>query len=1144
MSAISPDILQALANQAYAADPSASVFVRANAGSGKTKVLVDRVARLLLEGAAPDAIICITFTKAAAAEMQTRLFDRLGSWSVLSDADLSEKLAALLARDAAAIGPRDLSSARRLFARALETPGGLKIQTIHALCERILRRFPLEAGLTPGFVVLEDAAQAQLRATAWAKIGALAAEGEAEIAGAFAHVALAFGTDDLADLLANALRHRRAIVDFWQKQGGLDEAQTALWRHFGFAGPRSRADLLAPWFANLPRAELAAAAGWLASGKITDQKTAEILQKALAGDAETAFAALLSLAFTTEGEPRAKPVFTADMRKFPRVEALLRLDSAFIAEVCALESALEARDAAQTNSSLFLLAIVMIAEVEAAKMAAQAVDFDDLIDRAADLLDRADLRAWVQFKLDAGIAHVLVDEAQDTSPSQWRLIRALTAEFFVGDAARPGPRTLFAVGDEKQSIYGFQGADPAGFLREGQDLITRATAAGMVAKALPLDVSFRSCPEILAAVDHVVNFTPISAPPAGADLTTHIAFRQNDRGGVELWAPEPPPVQEQDDPWDLPVDAERADSAEARLGRRIAARLQDWFAKGLAIEENAKKRGARPGDVLILVRKRGKVATAVLRALKRAGIPVAGRDRFSLADEIAVQDVLSLAKAALDPFDDLALAEALHSPLLGLSLEAIFTLAHDRGDAPLSARLIAAAATDPKFAFAASMLQRAQAIARASGAHHFCAWALEQADPDGKTGWARMIARLSAEAREPLEELLSQALAFDQGARPGLLGFIREIGASEQEIKRELSSNSDSVRLMTVHGAKGLEAPIVILADATERGARNKRSFILTEDGAPILSPLAKASDPASQALRAQLETAEAEEYGRLLYVGMTRARDRLVIAGRAGKEGKIDAAAWHRRVDDALRDHWVKAGAADLSAAAPDRLYGAAPEFLGPPLASIGQSFGQLPNWARATNAWRGPNRAPSEAGLSPLAAGAPLRFRRGAIVHALLQHLPAVEAVERPVAGARLAQALGADLGPELRAALVDEARRILNDPQFAPAFAPGSRAEVTLFGIGAQGGPARLMRLDRLAVTPARVYLVDFKTNRPPPARLEEVEAAVLLQLADYCNALQSIYPDRAIESALIWTDSAQLMPVPHDYLKSAVMAAGAA
>jgi len=1115
-------------SQRLASDPQHSVFVTANAGSGKTKVLVDRIARLLLEGSKPSAFLCITYTKAAAAEMQRRLFERLGGWCIATDEKLAADLKNLGAEAA------DLGRARALFAQALETPGGLKIQTIHAFCERLLARFPLEAGVPPGFDIADEARSAALLAQARADT-ALSADAPLD---AFRRFAARLSGEQLDQLMDRLALQRADFHRFAQRHGGAVFAEAELRnRH----GARQTGEQFSQVFlAQHNWAALREAANVLATGSSTDQEVSERLRAALdciERAPADALPACFAFACTAggKGDPYKKLATAPMSRAHPWLEPLLR---DFADDCVEARATLYAIERAEDAVAALQLALMLDRTYQAAKQRAGALDFEDLIEHAHALLRRSDAAPWVLYKLDGGLDHILIDEGQDTSPTQWDLIAPLQEEFFAGAGARSRVRTMFAVGDPKQSIYGFQGADPERFLRENQALSKRAHRARLSFVSPVLETSFRSSPEILRAVDAVfAERMFIAAPPGKHDEVRHLAAREKEHGSVEVWPlamrPETPPAV----PWDAPLDVEVEASVHAQLAKSIAARVKQMIADSEAVwdKDSHAPRPMRPGDVLALVRTRGAMFRELIKAFKRAGLPVAGADRMVLRDELAVEDCLALMRVALDPADDLALASMLKGPWVNLDddNEDIFPLAYGRERETIYARLIANA--DEKYAFARTFVE--EVIARVGAdPFTFLSWALETSHNGGPTGWERVFARLGVESRDPLEELLQRALHLAAQEAPTLQRFLYDIEVDAGQVKRELEAETGAVRVMTVHGAKGLEAPVVILPDCTAEAKTKPEDGLIFDDAEGPYVSLRKGEDDekCANARAAHAERMLAEHW-RLLYVAMTRARDRLIVCGAQWKNGESPES-WRLAVEEALR----KLDAAPCETPYGEGLRLGAAIYAGPQTHAR-SSRPVLPDWAktRACGVAQLELAAPSrlshvDASLFSPRGDGQRRFRRGRLIHGLLERLPDV-APERRVDAARAwLKRQGADQG-EIDA-YAREALNVIEDTRFAAAFGPHSRAEAPVIGTAA--GRAVRGVVDRLAVEADRVLLLDFKTDRPAPQNVEKTPRAYVLQLALYRDVLRRIFEGRRIDCALLWTEAPALMMLPDALLDAAL------
>ena len=1142
--------LAAIGVQAAVANPAVPAFVSANAGSGKTKVLIDRVARLLLrrddgrKGAEPDSILCITYTKAAASEMLTRLFKTLGRWSVMEDPKLRSELARLEGRDEAAYTPDDLKAARALFARALESPGGLRIETIHAFCSRILRRFPQEAGVLPGFSEIEEDEASVL----W------------QAARADAVLRAQAASPDLLDLLALEGGHDGAMAGLdmlrWSANAVLDFAEVHAFDfdamdfalRYGLNAPEASARELLDLAMGegLPVTQVREAFISLRAGnKRDDVRTASAIERMLASsDPQEKWNAYRGAFFGAKA-PYAK-LYNAEAGKDQNVVDLYSTGSIVGSEVervFAIDEQLTRARAFERTSALLRVGVPALQAYQREKAARAALDFDDLIHKTRILLTQDGMSDWVLFKLDGGLSHVLLDEAQDTSPPQWELITALTDEFFSGLGAerQQDPRTLFVVGDEKQSIYSFQGADPSKFRDKQAEFGQRA--ADMVHGSM--DMSFRSAPQVLEFVDRVWNGAPpidvphASTAPLTADVVNHTARRASQSGCVELWPIEPMAEDEPADAWDRPVNAMRSSSPKAKLAKRLAARIRVMIDSGETIwaeqpDRSWVRRPMQPQDVLVLVRGRtGGLFDAMIGALKSAGLPVAGADRLKLLDHIGVQDCLNLLRFVVLPEADLTLAEILRGPFLGLVDDDryLYPLAGEREKGvSLWARVQESADPDVQAAagFLRSLLERTDLAP-----YEFLSSVMDQAGQDGQTGWEKINARLGTPARDPVEALMSRALQHDSAEPASLQGFLAAMEAHNTEIKRDLAAPEREVRVMTVHGAKGLQAPVVVLPDTTA-GPRGGSARMFDLAGVPVWSPRKDTDTPELSAQRAIADAKVEEEHRRLLYVALTRAQDRLIIAGNwhgGGKEG-FNKKSWYALCADAM-DAFVPGGADEV------RRHGVPGPAMGVKGAGSGKE-GQVPDWALRPPPVDTPARrlsAPTSLlsrqtpVLAPFGVRREAQMKRGRLIHSLLQYLPELPEAMREAAGRTFLER-DAELDDARRAEMLAAAMGVLADPAMADVFVPGGRAEAAVIGTSEELPPDVVIngRVDRLVVTPERVLVIDFKTDQPAPETVSGVADTYLAQMAAYWAVLRQAYRGRDVVAALCWTDGPKLMVLP--------------
>ena len=1114
--------------QAEASAPDIHVWLSASAGTGKTQVLSARVFRLLLRGVAPESILCLTFTKAGAAEMAHRVNERLAAWVRLPETELSNDLEALGERTSPALRAR----ARTLFARILDAPGGgLRVQTIHGFCQSLLAAFPLEAGLAPGFRPLEAREEAGIAREALATLLQEAdQQGRTSVIHAIGALSLRLGEGGAEAFL---LECARAPV-------ALEALPTGI----------------KPWLRralDLPNGDIVAAisAGCAALDQnaidrigsanrswdtIKGAAAAETVTRWLAADDALRGEMLKDLAdvvLTAAREPRkvSKKLIAAD----PDYEEL----ASALGNDCLRLMSLDARLAyADLLADALSVGREYARAYADAKRRIGAVDFDDLIRTTVELLEQPGIGEWVRYKLDQVTEHVLIDEAQDTNVNQWRIVKAIADEFFVGRGSyAPSTRTLFTVGDHKQAIFGFQGTDPINFAAAEQHYDRLAASAlgdadlpeadrGLPFSRLSLTHSFRSTEPVLQFVDAAVS--AIGEPGLGmvGDFASH-ASEVPGPGAVTLW---PPVVEGEGNPDE---DEGWVDDATRKLAGQIAAEVKRWLAEGLMLE--SKDRALRPEDVMILVKRRGDLAALIVARLYSEGVPVAGVDRLRLNSPLGIQDLLAAIRFVLQPNDDLSLASLLVSPLIGWSQEQLLAAAPRQSGSLW--RHLGLTLNEANLAPLRAMLARADLVTP----YQF----LEELLSGPLDGRRKMLRRLGPEARDPIDELLAAALAFERTTTPSLQRFLDWFDRGDVDIVRDPSAPLDAVRVMTVHGAKGLQAPLVILADATVDPGAAPRSSLrwVPEPGAqpiPILLPRADESGgPLDQVVEAEAKRA-LQEHWRLFYVAATRAEERLVITGSLGPRA--------RGVPPATSWYAVSSFAIDALGVAPDtqrrEFKGNRPLY---PVKAERKSEAKLasttalPEWARrpAPPELR-PSRplAPSSIGedrVSDPAYGEAMRAaaERGRLVHALFERLPAVAPSDRPDAADRWLRRVGdvADRGERER--LAATVLNVLNDPSFSKLFGPSSLAEAPIAAT-IEGGFVVSGKVDRLLIEDDRVSVIDFKTGRAVPNYLDDIPRYHLRQMAAYVEALEIVFPKRQVDAALLYTGGPKLFRLPRETL----------
>src|SRR6266404_1142980 len=1141
-----PDAVRA--TQARASDPVASAFVSANAGSGKTHVLVQRVIRLLLDGVPPEKILCITFTKAAAANMAERVFSTLGRWVTLDDDALD---AAIVDAGIARPDANLRMTARKLFACALETPGGLKVQTIHALCTRLLQQFPFEANVPARFTVLDERDQNEMMERANLAVLLEAARNPDSAAGRALNIAMASAADvTFKDVVREACLSRDHFMAWTDRAGSAEAAAVQMAAALGLT-PQDRIEKVerdivgGPY---LPRTRWKEVATILDTGSKSDCDQAARLREALVFTGSAQVDEYLGIFLTDERTARKTLLTKKFADKNPAIAGLFDAESRRLELLIERRRAVTIRD---RTEALLAIATAAAANYRREKQARGLLDYDDLIDKTLEMLDRVS-SGWVHYKLDRGVDHVLIDEAQDTSPRQWEIVAHIISEFTSGEGARDGvTRTIFAVGDEKQSIFSFQGAAPHEFDSRRRGLAKKFQDAGLKFDPVSFTYSFRSGEAILKSVDHVFRDETIYRSIHSADIGYPIHHSLSDAGPslIDLWELQQPDAKQDIEGWRAPFDGMSQTSPEVKLARRIQAEIKSLIESGTMTGHIGDRRPLRYGDMLVLVRRRGNAFDAVIQALKHAGIPVAGADRLKLTEHIAIIDLMNLADALLLPQDDLALAVALKSPLFGLSDDDLFKIAWQRKGS-LRTALAERATADGRLRDALWRLEQCERRFASETPFAFYAWLL-----GGDGGRARILRRLGHEANDALDEFLELALNYERKAPASLQGFMAWLRTADLEVKRDMEISRDEVRVMTVHGAKGLEAPVVFLVDTTSSPSDTQRLKLIhlprnnTAPDAPGVVVWAgkKADDPAAVAAARAAMLAETEhEYRRLLYVAMTRAADRLIVGGcLPGNMNAVRKSCWYDLIAKGLRNsglHEQTIEIADGTVKRYSRLEDVTAS-TGIAAAPAATAPTALPPWlltsappeASSENLLR-PSDPAAEEG-HPIRTGESIELRlralqRGTLVHRLLQSLPEVPLDRRRDAALNYLARNANGWTEAERAALAEGVLALLENPRFAAVFAPGSRAEVSIVGrLDRPARPPALVsgQIDRLVVTPDEVLIVDYKTNHAPPRTAAEARRTYLRQLALYRAVLKKLYPRLPVRAALLWTETAELMEI---------------
>ncbi len=1167
--------------QNIASNPEHSAWVSASAGTGKTKVLTDRVLRLLLprengrDGTPARRLVCLTFTRAAANEMAVRITKTLGSWAVMDvegDNSLYQILEKLLGY---APTQKHIDAAKRLFAEVVDTPGGLQIMTIHAFCQSILGRFPIEAGVPPDFKIMDDERGRELMGLAQARMINKAQREEnagSPLAQAFFNLSVGLSPDSFSAQLEGMSKEKSQISALLEKYNGAGGIYARLCVLYDISPNDSENELISEFCreGQFDRDGLRQVVELLLQdkGKKAVERAGYMAEWLEASQEERIrLFRTYQRAFLTQNETIHQQAFPPKAlgKKFPQAVDILHKEAE---RVLAAIDKIKCVHSARMTRDIFYVAQDVLENYEHIKCAQGYLDYDDLISRTMELLSgetetfrkldaktRTQALPWVLYKLDQGIDHVLIDEAQDTNPEQWKIIETLSDDFFSGQGAREDiVRTYFTVGDIKQSIYGFQRAAPDEFKRMEDIFDRKIRQAGQVNNIVPLDISFRSTESVLRVVDNVFRDEDSQAA-LGEKKLHHRAHRKGQEGVVELWPIFETLKSEKAEPWAPVVQVREQLSGAEDMARFIADKIKNWVSR----KELLKSRGRpiQPGDIMILVRSRTGIVERLIRALKANKVPVSGADRMVVRDQLAVQDLVAVARFCLLPEDDLTLAEVLKSPLIGWDDDDLFALSYGRkgtlwqelcntdwGRLDVFSGKIKIPDED-KIKSVQLYLSKMTGRARTLNSYEFFSIILNESCPaDAYSGMRAMCKRLGEEVFDPIEELLNMALEFTYDHADHLQKFLDEQERVRKEIKREMEEAGNKVRIMTIHGSKGLQSPIVILPDTMRKKQQRDNDKMLWPAKTGLDVPLYAANKnmmpPLYVSYKNQKMRSEEEEQQRLLYVAMTRAADRLYVTGFTGAQ-KAQEGGWYDKIKSAMLD--------DESVQRIETVQGEVLRIENKQIAEPDkvkdESYGEMlssppPSWVFDIPATEPsppkplvpstPSRDEEEQdrGLSPLKTADNRRFLRGNVMHKLLEFLPEYPLSKHKEIAARFMDKNAGDLSQQIRDNIVKEVCAILSHPEYRNFFLPGSMAEVSVTAL-MPDNKVISGQIDRLVICEEDIWIVDYKTNRPSPEEAGGVPKVYSDQLKAYRDVIQKIYPKHTIHCALLWTDVPRLMTV---------------
>ena len=1097
---------RASSQQQRASNPEKSVWVGASAGTGKTKVLSDRVLRLLLNDVNPSKILCLTYTKAAAVVMSSRIAKKLGQWSIISDEKLENELLSLYGEIPQDTKKREQlkNKARRLFAVLLDTPGGIKIQTIHSFCQEILKRFPLEANISPYFQVLDDRdSQEAINDIKNHILTETSLNPQSDTGRAIAYITANISENKFPKIIEDIISNRGKIEQIINLHNGKKNLLALISQKLGIDDNLTIEQILAQFFANIPTEPLQ---------KLFDAGIKD-LEKWLNGNYDIEdYENYLQIYLTGKNEIRStskKKIFTENPS----------ITQSFIeeAERCLkLLEKIKSYNTYQSTKSIIILANELIERYNSFKKIHAKMDYNDMILLTKNLLENKNAAKWVLYKLDGGIDNILIDEAQDTSPDQWAIISSVCDDFFSGLGSSENTRTVFAVGDRKQSIYSFQGADPDKF----DEMCEHFSTLSPNFEKVNLDVSFRSTSAVIDTVNRLFSDEQIKKGVAspGEDIE-HIPFRKGEGGKVEFWEIVEPSEEKDEDEWTLPTKRATEVSTSTQMAKMIAEKMKKMVSSKEILK--SKNRPLQYGDFLILVRSRDSFCEELIRECKTLNINISGIDRINLMEQIAVQDLVSLGKFLLLPDDDLSLAEVLKSPLFGLDDKDLYKLCYKRSGTLWNSLL-----NTPEYQKTADDLKELFNLA-----DYVRPFELYNHILSKKDGRKKYYERMGAEAEDGIDEFINLSLAFEQDHIASLQNFINWISSDDIEIKREMEqSKNDMVRMMTVHGSKGLQAPIVILPDTTRVPKSNREAGFLWDENYFLHPNCADDYDALCDTIKNKQTEKMLEEYRRLLYVAVTRAEDMMIFCGFRKKTKSPDNS-WYNMFKksftsfaDCNETTWSYESPQEISVENPSSTEQKPTENLIPDFMFVPAAKEKPLSKPLTPSKLEENEPAP----ISPLSAvDNSVFYKRGTIIHKLLQFIPDIPQKQRVENIAKFIKSKAPEFSKQDQQKILDEVTSLIENKEFGIVFSANSQAEVPI--MGEVGGKIISGQIDRLIITDKKIIVVDYKTNRQVPKTINDVPPAYISQLAAYKSLLKKIYPQKDIETFLLWTNIACMMKI---------------
>jgi ATP-dependent helicase/nuclease subunit A len=1057
--------------QSQASDPAYSVFVSASAGTGKTKILCDRFIRLLLSGCLPENILCLTFTNAAATEMRERIKLQLKMWAQQTELSrIKQDLLDLTGEEADADTIKNVSG---LYSKFKASMDNIKINTIHAFCLAILKQFSFLDREFTVTDIIDEAKKAELL--------------EATCYEVFDHPNDA--TSDAIDVLTEFYDFKKIIElieelvisnkikfeNYITKFTDVAELKASIYE-LHQADINNKATRLTEAFLlqSKPRIESVC----IKLQQINESLGVRLLYALSTKDIDLFRDALLN----EEGVLKSRILKKEIKEKFPEIFSVLENEATKLIEFLATY---RKQICAEYNFALSVLAKYVYQQYENHKATIGLIEYDDLLKDSIKLLKNSQYSNWVMYNLDYKIDHILVDESQDLSPLQWELIQIIADEFFVGDGIKEYTRTIFIVGDYKQSIYSFQGAEPLIFNKIKHYFAKRVTESGNKWREIEMNTSFRTTAYVLQLVDNIFNqqvFNQAVIPSAGK--IEHKPWREGN-GFAENWE-----LSEKDNSgvkvkgWQLPKLEPKMNEPKYKVADLIASNIAQWVNSGRIL--CGRDRAVVPSDIMILVRKRSEFTKLLSAQLKKHSIPIIDQDYYTLSDEIIFQDLVALGNFLLFPYDDLNLACLLKSPIIGLTEDELFMLAHNR-----TGRLLDELKKLPEVH---KYLTELPPRLNHQTLYQFYHGVLEI---DKKS--SHFIERFGAKALEVIDNFYSLVNKYQQSNLSSLYGFVRWLQRPEVKVQSHTFSGDSAVRILTVHGAKGLQAPIVILADAASSEQtpheqifwydKRNSSQNINADYWMFFSTYKDYEDDFTKEVKELNMQKIYDESLRLLYVALTRAEDELYVAG--WKNNKA-AKSWYNIVKDNLPD--LERPADKVVADYKRRKQieeRELPEFL--------KSDYQSGTNHRLQAVTQGDKEQTKE-------------MLEGQIIHELLQRLPRLSIKQQQSYLLMIKQKYQKNFSLEEIDGLVQEVKK--NIEEFAFIFTKEALPEVPI--MGKINGKNISARVDCLIVGADEVKIIDFKSDK----NIAQNKDKYYLQLNTYKELVGKIYPDKVISCYLLW------------------------